>query len=397
MKGDYGYSILIIDIFGLRSHVNRFVRYLKLTNPLVKISLFSDMPQSCFSLETINYLDGFIKWKRYKGMLLGLQWLGFLKRWINYGSLHYQLTKLSRNKHFDIVNIHYPQYFMCYMMRPLRRMSSSIVVSPWGSDVLRLEGKEKRRKLARVFRKSDYTTVGKMGDIGKTLVNEMGINENKFHPLSWGSETIDYINKHLSEVSAEEAKRQLGLQNRYVITCGYNAFEEQRHETMIEAINSIKNNLPENLTLVFPLTYGFSDNHKREYSNRLKRLCVEKDLVAVYFEEYVSVDDLFLLKMATDMFVHIQTTDGGNSSLQEYVLCGKKVVHGTWMHYPFLEQYKPLFYFPVEDLEHLGEAILCAYYSNHIEVPDQVLDYIRNRGWKAKMKLWDDFFVSLVR
>ena len=144
MKDNYDYSILIIDIFGLRSHINRFVRYLKLTNPHVKISLFSDMPQRSFSLETINYLNGFIKWKRYKKMPLGCQWLGFISRWINYGSLFYQLTKLSRNKHFDIVNIHYPQYFMCYVMRPLRKMSSSIVVSPWGSDVLRLEGKEKR-------------------------------------------------------------------------------------------------------------------------------------------------------------------------------------------------------------------------------------------------------------
>ena len=97
------------------------------------------------------------------------------------------------------------------------------------------------------------------------------------------------------------------------------------------------------------------------------------------------------------MFIHIQTTDAGNSSLQEYVLCGKKVVHGTWIHYPHLEQYKPLFYFPADSLDTLGNAILKAYHSDPIKTPPEVMEYIRNRGWKAKMKLWDEFFCSICK
>ena len=96
------------------------------------------------------------------------------------------------------------------------------------------------------------------------------------------------------------------------------------------------------------------------------------------------------------MFVHIQATDGGNSSLQEYVLCGAKVVHGVWIHYPRLEQYKPLFYFPVNELDELGDAIVKAYNSDPIQTPEQVMDYIRNRGWKAKMPLWNEFFISCI-
>lgn len=395
--GDNHYSILIIDFYGLRSHITRFIRNLKMTNPAVKVTLLVDMPKRAFPVELVDYLDGFIKWRRYEKRPLGCKWLGFIRNWINYGSLYIQLSKLSREEHFDIVNIHYPQYFMCFMMKQLKKMCKSIVVSPWGSDVLRLEGKRKKRKLAQVFRKADFTTAGKEGEVGKTLINEMNISENKFHSLTWGSETIDYINDHLFEMTVEDAKHRLGLDNRYVITCGYNAFEEQRHEVMISAINSIKNDLPDSITLLFPLTYGFSDDHRKKYTDRLKQLCNEMNLDAVYYEDYLSVADLFLLRMATDMFVHIQTTDAGNSSLQEYVLCGKKVVHGSWVHYQYLEKFKPLFYFPVEDLEHLGEAIVKAYYSDGISVPAEVIDYIRNRGWKAKIKLWDDFFVSLVR
>lgn len=387
------YRIFIVGIFGIPSHIIRFIRNLKLSNPLVEITLFSDRPYGAFSQEISGYIEEYIQWKKRP------KWLS---RRIKYKSLigvfdlYLQMNRISKTNHYDIVNIHYPQFFMSYVMRQLKKMSKAIVVSPWGSDVLRLEGKEKRRKLARVFRKADYTTIGKKGDVGKTLINEMGIEENKFHPIGWGSETIDYINEHLSEVSVEEAKRKLGLENRYVITCGYNAFEEQRHEVMIQAIHSIKEQLPENLTLLFPVTYGYSyGTRKNKYVARLKQLCEDLEVKAVFYEDYLSVADLFYLRQGTDMFIHIQTTDSGNSSLQEYVLCGKKVVHGSWIHYPYLEKYEPLFYFPVEDLEHLDEAILNAYHSENIKVPNEVVEHIQNRGWKAKMKLWDDFFASI--
>lgn len=390
------YKIFIVGIFGIPSHIIRFIRNLKLSNPLVEITLFSDRPYDAFSDDISCYIEEYIQWIRKPKLLSGLLRFKSLIGVVNRLTLSLQLRRISKKKQYDIVNIHYPQYFMCYVMRQLRKMSSSIVVSPWGSDVLRLEGKGKRRKLARVFRRADYITAGKKGSIGARLINEMEIDEKKFQPLAWGSETIDYINEHLPEVSVEEAKRRLGLENRYVITCGYNAFEEQRHEVMIRAIHSIKEQLPENLTLLFPVTYGYSyGTRKNKYVARLKQLCEDLEVKAVFYEDYLSVADLFYLRQGTDMFIHIQTTDAGNSSLQEYVLCGKKVVHGTWIHYPNLESYKPLFYFPVEDLEHLGEAVLNAYHSECIKVPNEVMEVIRNRGWKAKMKLWDDFFASI--
>ena len=374
----------------------RFIRVLKQTNPKVQITLFSDRRLDQMPGELSEYIEEFIRWKQYYFIPPRWKKMVFLNKWINCASLYFQFKKLSKEKRFDIVNIHYPQYFMASVMKFTKMMAPAIVVTPWGSDVLRIERKRDKHLLAKVFQNSNYITTGLSGDVGNTLVNDMGIDRNKLRPLGWGSETIDYINDHLFEVSVDEAKRQLGLENRYVITCGYNAFEEQRHEVMIKAIASVKHQLPDNLILLFPVTYGYSyGTRKQEYVEQIKYWCKELDLNAVYYEDYLSVSELFYLRLATDMFIHIQTTDAGNSSLQEYVLCGKKVVHGTWIHYPHLEQFKPLFYFPVEDLEHLGEAILNAYHSDHIEVPDQVLDYIRNRGWKAKMKLWDDFFVSI--
>ena len=387
------YSILIIGVYCHPSHIVRFIRNLKLVNPSARISLLTNREPSLFPKEIHEDITEFIKWRISSRCFR----FPFINRMINKISSLLQIRELAKTRHFDIINIHYPQYSFGCLMGYLKQMSPSIVISPWGSDVLRLKGKRKRGQLAKVFQKADYTTSNPLGPIGKALIDEMKVDKEKMHPLAWGSETIDYINEHVQEVSTEDAKRRLGLENRYVITCGYNAFEEQRHEVIINAIREIQSQLPSDLVLLFPVTYGDSyGTKKKDYVEGLKKLCQESGLCAVFYEDYLPVSDLFVLRQATDMFIHIQTTDGGNSSIQEYVLLGKKIVHGSWMHYRKLEQFKPLFYYPVDDLKCLSEVILKAYCSNAIKTPPEVLEHIRNRGWKAKMVLWNEFFVSIV-
>lgn len=386
------YSILIVGINCHPTHIIRFIRNLKLVNPSVKISFMTNREPSVYPEEVHCVIDEFIKWR----LSSRCGKIPFINELINHFSSLFQIHSLAKKRRYDIIDIHFPQYYFSYLMRHMRKMSKSIVISPWGSDVLRLEGKRKRRQLAKVFLKADYITVGTKGDIGETLINEMRVNQSKFHSLTWGSETIDYINEHLQSVSTSDAKKKLGLEDRYVITCGYNAFEEQRHLQMISAIEKIKTQLPTNLVLLFPVTYGYSyGTRKQEYVEILRKKCQDSGIDAVFYENYLSVADLFYLRQGTDMFIHIQITDGGNSSLQEYVLCRKKVVHGSWIHYDYLEKFKPLFYFPVNDLNHLSEAILKAYYSDPIETPAEVLSFIHNRGWKAKMASWDSFFRSI--
>ena len=386
------YSILIICINGIPGHLIRFVRNLKQTNPEAHISLFSNRNREWFPNELNDYIDDFIQQKEYSGRLHRL-WK--FRPWFDRKAFVKQFKELSKTNHYNIVDIHFPQFFLCYVMKYIRKMCNTIVISPWGSDVLRVNDPKVKKKLFKVFQNCDYVTTRITGNTGKVINEEMKVPKEKFHLLGWGSETIDYINEHISEVSKEQAKELLNLNGRYLITCGYNAFESQRHEIIINAINGKRDQLPDNMTLLFPVTYGnCSGASEQAYINKLKTLCSDLQLSVVFYEDYLSVAELFLLRRATDMFIHIQNTDAGNSSLQEYVLCGAKVVHGAWIHYTNLEAYKPLFYYPVNELDELGNAIVDAYHAEPIQTPKEVLEIIRDRGWKAKMKLWNDFFVS---
>ena len=108
------------------------------------------------------------------------------------------------------------------------------------------------------------------------------------------------------------------------------------------------------------------------------------------------MEDLYTLRMATDMFVHVQTTDAGASCVMQYILCHKKIVHGSWMKYMDLEKFKPLFYYPVNNLEELGSVILEAYRSAGIDIPEGVIHAIMDRGWNKEIKKWDALFCSMA-
>ena len=112
--------------------------------------------------------------------------------------------------------------------------------------------------------------------------------------------------------------------------------------------------------------------------------------------EFLSGENLYKLRMVTDIFVHVQTTDAFSGSVQEYILCKKKIVQGAWIKYELINDIRPLFYFPVDKMENLGEVIVKAYNSENISIPQEVIDYVKGSGWDKKATMMNNFFMSLV-
>lgn len=383
------YSILIIAFECQYSHVERFIKFLKLVNPQVGITLFADDQE--ISDDIRNNIDGIIYKEHYTKHRIKSK---VFSRLLNKITLFSQFRKLASTKKYDIVNVHFAQYFMCFVMRSLHKMSDNVILTPWGSDILRVKSKYKRALLKHTYRQADMVTVGPRGAVGKVLCKEFGVGEKRLVSLAWGSETIDFINDHLDLVSPLDAKRKLGLEGDYVITCGYNAFREQRHLETIDALGKIKEQLPSNTVLLFPVTYGIKAK-KAEYIQMLRDRCAEIGFPAHFYEQYLTVEDVFYLRRASDMFIHVQTTDAGNSTIMEYCICGSRIVHGSWLHYKWLD-YPPKFYFPVDDLDDLPDVILTAYQAEKPVIPQEVLTKIKSRGWKQKIAVWNDVFISRI-
>ena len=384
------YRLLIIAWYANLHHVSEFIRNLKKTNPNVEVSLVynkqrvESIPNDLLE-NTSEMLDVRLYSGKFKTRLL--------KQVVTLVSFMESFARIAKKK-YDIVNIHYARPRLFYVIPWIKKLSNTIVISPWGSDVFQVEDKRDIKFLRKVYSIANFVTISRDSFLGQQVITKFRFIPNKMVKLGWGGEFFDFIQENSSAVTTEEAKKRFGIDGRYVITCGYNPLRQQRHEEIIDAIYSVKGQLPTNLTLLFPFTYcdGWTEEYRKSIKEKGQRLGF--DLVAV--EDRLSMHDLLRLRMATDIFIHIQATDAGARSVMEYVACNKKVVHGAWVKYAYLEDYHPSCYFPVDCIEDLGDCIVKAYNTTIEPLPQEVTNIILERGWKSKMKSWNSFFESLV-
>ncbi len=380
------YSLLLIALYCYSGHVKNVINHLKANNPLVDLTLLTNKPDKMSlllddkSVNIVSYNVSPVKCR--------FGWLRHLI--IKYKQIRF-FANFSKNKQYDIVNVHFPNKYMSFVYQYLRKMSNNIVISPWGSDILRKD-EDYLKQLANLYENADYIATSKTSPLGKKIIDAFRIDTNKIVGNFFGTDIVDFAIKHGDSISQKDAKQRFGLNGRFVITCGYNGINHQRHKYIIEAIEKVKDRLPDNLTLLFPMTYLKKDNYMEECQQK----CKEYNLDAVFLTEYMSIEDVYKLRKSTDMFVHVQTTDAGSSTIQEYILCDKKIVHGSWLRYDELEVYKPLFYYPVDGIDNLAETIVKAYHSEKIPNSQGIKDFIKSHGWDTTSSLMNEFFMSIV-
>ena len=383
------YSLLVVALYCYTGHVKEIVKHLKEKNPLVDITILTDKPDDYEEIvdklnEICFYNVSSVDWIKFRSLRVLAT---------KYMQIRF-FSKFSKNRRYDIINIHFANRYMSFVYKYLRAMSDRIVMIPWGSDILR-RPKKNLEQLSYLYQKADYIAATPSSPVGKRILQEFKVNPEKMVGSFWGSAGIDYAIEKGKLISQEESKERFGLSGRYVITCGYNRQEAQQHKAIIEAIDKKRKQLPENLILLFPMTYG-NIGTQGKYVEEVKDECKKRNLQAVFVTEFLSLEDLYKLRNATDMFIHVQTTDAFSGSVQEYILCNKKIIHGSWNKYEQLEDFKPLFYFPVDKLENLGEVIVKAYKSDGIAIPQGVIDYVKSSSWNTKANLMNNFFMSIV-
>lgn len=385
-----GYSILVIGYNCYQGHVGDFIRNWKKANPSIRITLFTNRAKELFAEDTMQCVSRYVRVVPYTGMIKNKRIRKFIGLW----RFVKKIVSLSWER-YDFINIHYPTPRVHHALFWIKRMTKNIIVTPWGSDVLRVEKEDSIKKLKKVYKAATCVFVDPESHLGKEVVTKFECDPKKVLPISWGLEFVDFIKESRPVETVEESKERFGLEDRYVITCGYNSRLAQRHEAIIDAIAKIKDDLPENLTLLFPFTYGRLP--WKGYDQWIIEKCSQCGLKGVVIGEFLNNKDMYLLRNATDMFVHVQTTDAASACVMQYILCNKKIVHGSWMKYYDLERFQPLFYFPVDHMEDLGDVILEAYRSEGINIPQGVFDTIMAKGWSEKMHQLNEYCESKLK
>ena len=388
------YSILFVALYCYTGHIKALINHLKKKNPLAEITLLTNLPPEEAKFQFGDYVNHLLWYDVPPQSHIKNKWLKSLV--IRYKQNRF-FAKLSKDHKYDIVNVHFPKWHLSYAYKYLRSMSKNLLVTPWGSDVLRIKDPKEYKPLGKLYRRADYIINSPTTPLGLKIRQEFKVNPDKFVGNFFGSDIIDYALTEGESISQEEAKKRFGIEGRYVITCGYKRKKEHRHKEIMAAIYQNRDKLPKNLSLLFPMTYGNGRIKSEEaYVEECKQECEKYGFHGVFVTDFLSIEDMYKLRKATDIFIHVQPTDASSGSLQEYILCDKKIIHGSWIKYEDLEAYKPLFYFPVHNLDELGEVIVKAYNSDKIDIPQGVIDYVKSSGWEYRINKMNEFYMSIV-
>lgn len=377
------YSILVLGNFE-NVYIVQFVMNLKKINPQAHIFFWGYTRQE--KNDDRSFLDCYDDYCLFDIRSIVNSSFGWKFRAIM------QMTNSFKNfvkgRHFDYINVQYIKPEYSFLLPFFKLHASKLILTPWGSDVYRVVGYNKYL-VKKTFDAADYLT-GPDNRFTRDFMRIFNVPQRKIVDCELGVAPIDYILEHKNEIDCKEAKRQLGVDNHFVITCGYSATDSHQHLKIIEAIQSVRNQLPDNLLLFFPLTYP----HNPEYIQEIKQKVDEFGLNAVYFEHFLDMQHLFLLRQATDLFIHVQPTDASSGTLYEYLLCEKKILNGAWLQYPEIEKEGIKPYFLVDTMETLGKSIVHAYESEPIKIPSIVIKELSKKQWKVVIKDWDNFLTE---
>ena len=264
-----------------------------------------------------------------------------------------EFKRLMSKKEYDLVFLYQIPFYSSKIVDIAHKFKTRVLLQPWGSDVLRAEGRDKEN-VRKTYHSADFLGGNLENNIFVRARDEFGVPESKMIDLKAAMKGVAVADEFKGKYSRGEMSEMLGIPySPYNIICGYNTYSGQRHKLIISECLSIKESLPEGYQLVFPVTYG---GNGKEYVEELKQLCSEGHLNAVFLEKFMTPEQIAYLHLVTDLYINIQPTDTGNAFLIEAISCGNQIVTGSWLGYEQFKQFGNPFYL-CDKQEDLGQLL----------------------------------------
>lgn len=375
-------SVLIIILGSYSHHIQNFIANVKHSNPDIIFDIISRQ-QDNVPVEILNNTRNQYSIKRCKCKV------SIVRSIMDRIYLFLTFRKIAKDQKYNVINIHYPEAQLFHVIRFLKTISQNIVISPWGSDVYRAPKKD-YWKLKCLYNSAAFITIIN-NRFGHDVCEIFNIPSSKVTSLSMASSTIDFFITNKITLSVEKAKEMVGVRDKFVITIGYNSQKAQNHIHIIRAISSIKDHLPKNLILLFPLTYGIDNGYVDEIKAEVKKTNMD----AVYFQHFLSLKELLELRKSTDVFIHMQQTDANNSSIKEYLYLDKIVINASWLSYEQIERFSPKNYLIADNFNVLPNVIINACDIQESITPLLLKKEIEETGYLYWAPRWASFYKSL--
>ena len=284
----------------------------------------SDRFNSSFELEIINLEKIRSDYSRERNVSKGKNIFTKLFYWLDFN--RYLKKRFSYLKG-SILNIQYvgSDYIRLYLF--IISTFSSIILSWWGSDLLR-EKKKRLLMLKPLVYKSKYITV-ETESMKNIFIEKFGDKyASKIKIVKFGISVLDFIDD-ISQDTIVEFVREYGIDsNRKCITIGYNRNINHQHYDVIKSIEKYavdKNKI----FIILPWTYGPEDvEYKKKIIGELRG-----KFDYVFLDNRLTDTEIACLRKVTSILIQVQTTDSFSSTMLETLYACNEVLTGNWLPY----------------------------------------------------------------
>lgn len=252
------------------------------------------------------------------------------------------------------IEVHMPSasiqmYFIRKMMQIVNCKSRAVF---WGTDILGIN-REQAQKMEALMRTCDDIVLG-TADMRKKFAYYYGEKYNaKIVNAKFGSIAFDSIKNALSQYSETDCKKKLGIENdKIVIAVGYSGMRRQQHLNVINALNSLSKDNKAKIVLLIHM----GNQYDHVYLEEIKKALEKSGLESCILCKKYSVEDIAILRIATDIFLHAQTSDASSSTIRECIYAKAILINPVWINY---EEYDKLGikYLEYEDFDELPELV----------------------------------------
>lgn len=314
----------------------------------------------------------------------------YLRRWFIKRSVCHELKYHLLQERYDIVVVFEIPWYADSLVRIVHGSDTKVMLYPWGSDVLRASGRKKNHH-AIAFKNTDFVCGYYGSAVINHIMNDYNVEKQKVFTFNLSLPGIIAINNISGKMSRHEMAKAIDIPySNFNIVCGYNGQKGQRHSTIIENIAKVKQFLPQDYLLIFPITYGNGE----DYYNTIKEKVATNNLHAIFLEKYLSDKQIACLHLITDLYINIQPSDNGNGFLIESLYAKNSIICGGWLKYEQFEKYG-IPYYQCYTPDSLDKTILTALTERKTKVPEELVREISKYTPEDIARQWADFFTAL--
>lgn len=297
------------------------------------------------------------------------------------------IIKLRKLGSFDAIHVHFISKSKCFFLPYVRRKATNIILTYWGSDLLRRSHNEIKsmKKYVDLADKITFST----NNLKMKFNNVFGETyRHKTSIAKFGSDNFEAIDRIRHVETSGESKKRFGIpEDKIIIVIGYNRNKQQQQLEIVKQINLLDNSIVEKMCIVYPMTYGPSDE---DYENKLKSINSTLPCKVIYLYEYMYSDDIARLCLSTDILIHAQVTDAFSATVQEFLYAGAILINGGWLDYTEfdLNNIKYTKFYKFEDLKEILEKKLEDIKNEKNDMEKSRNNLLNLSSWSANRKRW---------